>query len=555
MSSKSTVDYIVVGGGTAGVVIASRLSQYLPSADIVLLEAGLYGIDDPIITNPLHPFHEVVSSRYVINYSTTPQSHCNNREILNLAGRMLSGSSGINVGVWLRASNTDYALVAQKAGHERFTFENLLPYFRKVENYWDKDADAKYHGFEGPIQTVPPRNYPLKSCVQKSAEALGNHYNSDSMAGDPTGLVELTQCYKATSESSATRQHSGKVYDLSKVDVRCETPVTRILFDDTKRAIGVELLSGEKIYANKEVIVSCGSQKTPQILMLSGIGPSSELSKHSIPQVVDSPGVGQNLFDHASITQYFKLRHPEKGFAVPFKGQEKPEFGQGFPWDWMLFNNIAPTHLKPSLLADNAQGADNWTHPHLQEKRCHYMCIPLYFPMLVTPEYNPNIELMGGTHIALTSLDLLPISRGTVTLRSADPRDEPLIDPKYMSTATDRFILRTAVRTNLLLTETEPLKSEIFGEDPPADPQWPALTSKSSDEEIDARIAGFLQTIAHPMGTCALGTVLDDEFKVKGVQGLRVCDASVFPEPIGAMPGQTVYALAELCADLVAGGA
>ncbi|KAF2194683.1 GMC oxidoreductase [Zopfia rhizophila CBS 207.26] len=459
-----------------------------------------------------------------------------------MAGRMLSGSSGGNMGVWLRASQADYALIAQKAGHDRFTFEKMLPYFRGIETYWNKSADPKYHGFSGPIHTVAGRNYPLRDVIRKSYESMGYMCNPESMTGDPTGLTDLTQCFNATSESSCERQHSAGIYDLSNVHVLCESPVARILFDAEKNASGVTLLDSRQLAARKEVIISCGSQKPPQLLMLSGIGPASELSKHEIPTLVDSPSVGQNLFDHMVLTQYFKPRHPEKGLCLLFTGTE-----------WIAFKNIPPSDLAPVLSADNEPGVKDNQHPHLQPKRCHIMTIPFYWPMLATSEYNPEIGPLDGTHMALTSLHLLPISRGAITLKSPNPFDNPVIDPRYFSTNTDRYILRRAVREILRLTETEPLASGLVGEAPPVDPRLPALSTKSSDEEIDARIRAFCGTIVHPMGPCALGTVLYAEFQVKGVQGLRVCDVSVFPEPVGAMLSQTIYAVGELCADLVAG--
>ncbi|KAF2247021.1 GMC oxidoreductase [Trematosphaeria pertusa] len=543
-------DYIVVGGGTAGVAIASRLSQYLPSAKIALLEAGPNAVDNPNVTNP-NNFMHLIPEGIIVDYSTTPQEHCDNRQFPNFAGRMLSGASGVNVGVWMRASSTDYRLVAERAGNERFGFDNMVKYFKRAETHWDKEADPKFHGFDGPVHTVGGRKYPLREVVRESFEKMGHRYNPDGTKGDPTGLTDLTQCYRATSESSSERQHSGKVYDLTKVHIRCDAPVAKILLDSAKRTTGVELVSGERLHARKEVVVSCGAQKTPQILMLSGIGPPSELSKHDIPLRIDSPSVGQNLFDHSSLMQYFKLKHPERGLCLPFDGNMRPEYGQGFPWEFHLFSHIPPSELGPVLAQDDAGvGA---AHPHLRDKRCHYLNIPMYFPILATPEYNPDIVMGDGKHVALTSLHLLPISRGTVTLQSANPSDNPVVDPRYFSTPTDRYILRRAVRTMLQLTETEPLASELDGETPPADPNFPPLTSKSSDEEIDKRIRGWAGTIYHAMGTCALGTVLDSEFRVKGAEGLRVCDASVFPEPIGAMPSHTVYALGELCADLVAG--
>ncbi|KAJ4292635.1 hypothetical protein N0V90_009298 [Kalmusia sp. IMI 367209] len=559
MSTQShEFDYIVVGGGTAGVVIASRLSQYLPASSIALLEAGPNAIDHPNVTNPTQLF-DLLPQGLLIDYSTVPQPNCNGRQIPNLAGRMLSGSSGGNVGTWMRASATDYALIAEKAGHERFGFKNMVRYFRRVETWWDEEGDKEFHGFGGPVHTVGGRKYPLRPVIKEAAEKLGYAYTLDAEKGDPTGFSDMVQCFRATGESSSERQHSAKVYDLGKVNVRCDASVAKILLDGDKRATGVELLSGERLYAKKEVIVSCGAQKTPQLLMLSGIGPKDELAKHGVDMRVESPLVGQNLFDHSSLTQYFKLKDPSKGFALPFIGTMRPEYGQGFPWEFNIFSNIPPSTLAPVLTSDNiATGDRDLLHPHLREKRCHYMNIPFYLPVLAAlGKYNPSIVPDDGAHIAVTSLNLLPVSRGTVTLRSPDPADPPLIDPKYLSTQVDRFIMRTAVRTTLNLVSTPPFADVLDGETPPADEGFPALTSGSGDEEIDQRIRGFVETIAHPMGTCALGGVLDSEFRVRGVSGgsLRVCDASVFPEPLGAMPSCTIYALAELCADVVAGKA
>lgn len=555
VAATQEVDYIVVGGGTAGVVIASRLSEYLPDKKILLLEAGPNQVSHPKVTEPSKVF-ELIQEGLLVNYGTAPQAHCNGRSIGNMAGRMLSGSSASNVGVWMRTSATDYDLIAERAGHERFAFKNMIKYFKRLETWYDKDADPDYHGFDGPLQTVGGRRYPLRPYIQEAAEKLGYKYNPDATKGDPTGLVEMVQCFRPTSESSSERQHSARVFDLSKVDVRCDAPTAKILLDDKKRAIGVELISGERIYARKEVIVSCGAQRTPQLLMLSGIGPKEELEKHGIDVQVEAPAVGQNLFDHACLTQYYKLKDPSKGFALPFEGTMRPEYGQGFPWEFNIFSHIPSSALAPVLEADKERiklKADGALHPHLREKRCHFMLLPFYFPILSEMnQYNSEVVPGTGKHIAITALHALPLSRGTVTLRSSDPSDFPVCDPKFMSTESDRFILRTAVRTTINLTSTAPFADVIESETPPADTKYPALTTESSDRDIDERISGFLETIAHPMGTCALGDVLDSEFQVRGVHGLRVCDASVFPEPVGGMPSCSIYALGEMCADLIA---
>ncbi|EUC49459.1 GMC oxidoreductase [Bipolaris oryzae ATCC 44560] len=552
---EPSFDYIIAGGGTAGVVIASRLKEYLPNSNIALLEAGPNAVDDPAIDNVSDPLNwmPLFQKGFLIDYSTTPQEHLGGRNIMNAAGRLLSGANGVNIGLWMRASTADLDVMAERAGNARFTYGNMEKYYKRIETHFDATADKDRYGFDGKIHTVGGRKYPIRNLLKESAENLGHKYNPT--RGDPTGLGDITQCWRATSESTATRQHSAKVYDLSGVEVFCDTSVARILLDDSKRAIGVELTSGKRIMANKEVIVSCGTQVSPKILMLSGIGPADELAKHGIPQTVDSPAVGQNLCDHNAMTMYFKLKDASKVYARPFNEYADPAYGQGLPFDFGLFANIPDTELSPYLKddgirIDEPQEEDLLLRPN----RCHYLSLAVYYPFLVDPTIFPTVK-EDGAHISLCAFHMLPLSRGSVTLNSADPNDKPVCDPRFLSTNTDRFILRRAVRENLRLVETGPLAAEVEGEVPPAGAQFPALTTKSSDEEIDARITQFAGTICHPMGTCALGTVLDDAFRVKGVEGLRVCDASVLPEPIAAMPSFTIYALAEMCADLIAGKA
>ncbi|KAH7555984.1 hypothetical protein J3E72DRAFT_389582 [Bipolaris maydis] len=552
---ESSFNYVIAGGGTAGVVIASRLKEYLPNSSIALLEAGPNAVDDPAIDNVADPLNwmPLFQKGFLIDYSTTPQEHLGGRNIMNVAGRLLSGASGVNIGLWMRASAADLDVMAERAGNARFTYGNMKKYYKRIETHFDATADKDRYGFEGKIHTVGGRKYPIRNLIQESAENLGHKYNPT--RGDPTGLGDITQCWRATSESTATRQHSAKVYDLSGVEVFCDTSVARILLDDSKRAIGVELTSGKRIMATKEVIISCGTQVSPKILMLSGIGPADELAKHNIPQTVNSPAVGQNLCDHNAMTMYFKLKDASKGYARPFNGYTEPAYGQGLPFDFCLFANIPDTELSPHLKDDGIRiDEPQQENLLLRPNRYHYLSLAVYYPFIVDPTIFPTVK-EDGAHISLCAFHMLPMSRGSVTLNSADPNDKPVCDPRFLATTTDRFILRRAVRENLRLVETGPLAAEVEGEVPPAGAQFSALTTKSSDEEIDERIKQFAGTICHPMGTCALGTVLDDAFRVRGVEGLRVCDASVLPEPIAAMPSCTIYALAEMCADLIAGKA
>jgi choline dehydrogenase-like flavoprotein len=544
----SAYDYIIVGGGTAGVTIASRLKQYLPNSRIALLEAGPNAVDHPKVNTVSDgsEWLQLMAEGLTVDYSTIPQPYLDNREIMNPAGRLLSGSSGVNVGNWMRPSTVDCDLIAERVGSDKFTFKNLVEYFKRLEKHFDPDADPEHYGFEGGIHTMGGRKYPMRDILQTTAEKLGHRYNSNATKGDPIGLVDFVQNFKATTESTAVRQHSARVYDLSGVDILCDAPVARVLFDSDKRATGVELVSGEVLHASKEVIVSCGTQRTPQLLMLSGIGPASELKKHNISLVLEAPAVGQNLFDHSGIFSFYKLKDGSKGYARPFTSTNKPEYGQGPPVDFTLFGHIPKDELRPHLIAD---GEDD-TSAIVRERRCHYMSLTFYDARFAPPPLYPSIK-EDNAHIGIAALHMLPLSRGTVTLKSASPADNPVCDPKFFSTETDRFILRRAVRENLKIVSTAPFADEIDTEIAPLG--FPVLTKDSSDDEIDKRTRAMTMTVSHPMGTCALGTVLDGEFRVKGATGLRVCDASVFPEPVAAMPSCLIYALAEMCAEMVVG--
>lgn len=545
MSTK--YDYIIVGGGTAGVTIASRLKTYLPASRIALIEAGPNAVDHPKVNavSEGSEWLQLMPEGLVVDYSTTPQAHLDNRRIMNVAGRLLSGSSGVNVGNWMRPSVADCDVIAERAGSEKFRFGNLIKYFKRVEKHFDSAADPEDYGFEGGIHTIGGRKYPLRDILQKTAEKLGHKYNSQAAKGDPIGLVDFVQNFKAVSDDKAVRQHSARVYDLTGVEVLCDTPVARILFDD-KRATGVELVSGAKLHAKEEVIICCGTQRTPQLLMLSGIGPSSELTSHNIPLIHDAPAIGQNLFDHSGIFQFYRLKDATKGYARPFTNTSQPEYNQGLPVDFTLFATIPKNELLPYLISD---GHDE-SSTILTTKCAHFMSLTFYDARFAPPPLYPSIT-EDNAHIGLASIHLLPLSRGSITLPSSSPLDNPVCDPKFLSTATDRFILRRAMRENIDLVSTSPIADVIETEVAPLG--FPILTKDSSDEDINARIRAMMATVSHPMGTCALGTVLDGEFRVKGVKGLRVCDASVFPEPVAAMPNCLIYALAEMAAEMVAG--
>ncbi|OTB17857.1 putative GMC oxidoreductase [Daldinia sp. EC12] len=532
-------DYVVVGGGLTGCVVSSRLSQN--GKDVILLEAGPDATDDPAAQFFLSGL-SLQGGELDYAYPSEPVPTTANRVHHLSAGKALGGGTVINFGGWLRGDAADYDEWAEVVGDKRWSYEGLKPWFVKSENFYDISADPQEHGFDGPVYVTSvsaaeegQREYPLRETVKKAWAELGVAHNIDRKDGASVGLNEMHEnCNK-----NGTRQPANVVYPLDHVKVFTNTPVHRIIFDDTKKATGVELVDDRKVAARKQVIVSAGSYQTPKILMLSGIGPSADLAQHGIPLVHESPRVGQNLHDHYAIHLAYRLRDPSLGYAFGSAGFQNPAFLKGLPWDWIA-NQPLPKEILSKYQHETKPG---W------EKRNVYEVLTAY----VVPGI-PGIPI-DGSHISTSTMLLLPTSRGKVTIRSNSPTDLPSVQPNYLSTQIDRDALIHAVRTTIkALTTTESLKPIVEGESPPIKEGLEGitpLTVDTSDEVILERLQRTGEQHQHSGGTAAMGTVVDGEGKVLGVNGLRIVDASIIPVPLGGHPQATLYAMAERLASMI----
>ena len=510
--STHSFDYLIAGGGTAGCTLASRLS--LAGHSVALFEAGPEDYSEKVMAPLAAPTLHGTALEY--NYTTAEQRHLFNRKLPNYGGRVLGGSSTVNYGNWTRGHAADYDAWADLVGDQRWSYEGLKKYFLANECCHDEGTDKVEHGFEGPMHTAASgREYPLRATFGNALNAIGLAFNADANAGDPMGYAILTENWK-----NGKRQPAGLAYDLSKTSVFLETTVKRIILDE-KSATGIELMDGRTFNAQKEVLICCGSIKTPQLLMLSGIGPASHLESHGIPVIADLP-VGQNLHDHLSGTLWFKLKHPENGLAIGHPKFMKPEFKDGNPIDWIVTASIADTSkaVKQDKLASD--------DPLVRQARGHVEFFISYAPIAASAFFDYSLV---GTHISTPILTLLPTSRGTIMLASTDPSNDPIIDPQYFETELDREAFRTGFRLVMrTMLDTEYGQSIIESETPP--PGQPRLTSGASDEEIDQRARTVGRSFFQSAGTAAMGKVVDTELRVMGIGKLRVVDASVLPLPL-----------------------
>jgi len=388
------------------------------------------------------------------------------------------------------------------------------------------------------------RQYPLREPLRQAWIEAGIPQLPDGNNGEPLGFGEYTECWK-----DGKRQPANKVYDLTGVHVLTETLVSRVIIEGG-RATGVQISDGTIIKAHKEVIVSAGAYRTPQVLLLSGIGPAEELEKHGIKVVHELPLVGRNLHDHLALPQWWKLKNPEKGLALGSPLLTDPSFFVGMPADWVASLTVPEEQMIAALRKDGFNELEAKEHHLVKPQRAHYEAVMAYAPQ--GGSFSSSVPV-DGTHIGSAVMGLLPTSRGSVTLRSTNPADPPVIDPKYYSTEADRVAIRTGVRmVAKLLTQTPHGKQIIAGETPPDG--FKTLGVDATDEEIDKRVAAGGGTFYHVGGTAAMGKVVDGSCRVMGLQGLRVVDASIIPEPIAAHCQAAVFALAEQAAEIIANG-
>ena len=360
----------------------------------------------------------------------------------------------------------------------------MLPYFRKVERYHTVDVDQAEHGYEGPIHTQSVtstnRRYPLREPLRDAWRAAGVNHVADANSGSPQGLGELIENRK-----DGARQLTSSAYSLGGVHVQTSALVSRILLRQAgaEQVIeGVELSDGKFVTATKEIIISTGAYLTPKLLMLSGVGPESELVKYNIQCLVDLPGVGRNLFDHMAVSQWWRLREPAKSLAVGSSNFMKPSYIKGTPLDWVVTQTVPSEDIQRASTADGDESDE--VNGLLSSSRSMTETLVVYAG--ANPE-TPQIP-MDGSHITTTVVGLLPTSRGSVTLTSNDFRDPPQIDPNYNATQVDRCVMRSGLRS-LMRALLDTKEGQMIVQDETVAANEKPLSSGSTDEELNERIS------------------------------------------------------------------
>ena len=546
MSARKAYDYVIAGAGSAGCTLAARLSED-PDVTVLLIEAGgrgrsLFAIM-PAGNGFLHG-----NPAYDWGYRSVPQPSLKGRQIHYPRGRGLGGSSLLNGMIYMRGNAADYDRWRQM-GLPGWSFADLLPYFRRSEGAKHRAGDP-FHGSDGPLKLTPAQNYGIadqlfvEACRQAGA-ALNDDFNGLRQEG--VGRLD-------SKVSGGRRQSSAEAYlpkNRSNLDILTDTTVLGLELDGY-RAVAVKLPGGP-VRANREVILSMGAFATPQCLMLSGIGPADHLTELGIKVQLDLPGVGATLYDHPNMPTQFSLldanlslsRYQRLDRALLMGLQyliARSGPGAGSFWSAVLYHALRDPDMPelevfctPMVVREDS-GGKGWDIQTL-----------LNFGRSVIARGK-----MAAPGLQLDVNILRPNSRGTLRLASSDPLDHPLIDPAYLTDPADLADLIAGVRHMREVVQQDALAGVIGAEISPG-------AEIVGDADLEDSVRRLVTTGHHPVSTCRMGSdhdsgaVLDAELRLRGIGGLRVVDASAFPDQISGNINAPVIMMAEKAADMILG--
>ncbi len=527
-----TYDYVIAGGGSAGCVLANRLSADA-SVKVALLEAGPR--DSLFLIHMPAGYAALMKTGWVDwGYNTEPQRGLNGRRLFWPRGKVLGGSSSVNAMIYIRGVPSDYDTWAQ-LGNLGWAWDDVLPYFKKAENYWHGADD--YHGGDGPLKvTRPGVAGPLNVAWIEAGQQSGYRYTADFNGPQQEGFGPIDSTASDGRRASAAVCYLRPALDRPNLTVITRAQATRVLVE-RGRAVGVEYVQKKQkheIRASREVIVCGGAINSPQLLLLSGIGPANEIAPHGIRPVHDLPGVGKNLQDHLHGAVKHYCPEPVSLYSV---------FKPTAIWHHVAYYLM--THKGPASTIGLESLAFLKTRPEVVAPDLQYHFAPaLYTDHGRTIIYRHGF--MGYYNMQR------PEARGEITLKSADPLAHPAIQPNYLLNETDLRTLREGFK----------IAREVFSQkafDPYRGEEFVPGPKVKTDAEIDNYHRATGESLYHPVGTCKMGqdemAVVDETLRVRGLDGLRVVDASIMPRLISGNTNAPTIMIAEKAAGMIVSGA
>lgn len=518
-------DYIIVGGGPAGCVLANRLSEDA-AIKVLLLEAG--GSDwNPLFHMPAG-FAKMTKGVASWGWETVPQKHLKNRVLRYTQAKVIGGGSSINAQIYTRGNAADYDLWATEDGCTGWDYRHVLPYFKRAED--NQRFNDDFHSYGGPLGvSMPSAPLPICDAYIRAGQELGIPYNPDFNGREQAGVgfYQLTQ--RNRRRSSASLAYLATIRDRKNLTVRMNAPVRGIDLEKTL-VTGVTLMNGEVLRANREVIVSSGAIGSPKLLLQSGIGPADHLKKAGVNVRHDLPGVGENMQDHLDLFVIAECTgdHTYDGVAKLHR-----TLGAGLQYIFLRSGPVASSLFET--------GGFWYADPDARSP-------DIQFHLGLGSGIEAGVEKLKNAGVTLNSAYLHPRSRGTVRLASNDPAAAPLIDPNYWSDPHDRKMSLEGLKIAREILSQDALKPYVMAERLPG----PKLVS---DDDLFDYACANAKTDHHPVGTCRMGTdamaVVDLELKVRGLEGLRVCDSSIMPRVPSCNTNAPTIMVGEKGADII----